>query len=414
MQTLRRFRHTILAIVAALGAIGLESLLRRGMALILSAFMLGGPTLPGELVANAQDLSDELIPPTLQRIANCTLNASGDLNQGRSYGDPHIKTFDGKTYSFQTVGEFLLAKAQNNPFEIQARHTPVNPSLSLNSAVAMRICGDRLSFYTQNFPDGDSSHGVWVNGKPITVGETPITLPTGGAIALKDNLYVINSPTGEKVTLAKSTVQQQTFFNIAVFIPNSQRNQMIGLLGNFNGNPKDDMTIRGKGVLPEQSSYGNLSQALSFVGVSTGPVSLSAAEQLYFKQMYNEFGNSWRVSATESLFDYPQGMTTAKFTDLKFPNEYLTLNMLGRQRIEAAQQTCQKEGVTADMMEGCIFDVGFSGFSGFARTTAQVNSYLKTAQALFPGLGIPTVEQAVDRAVEKVRPKVCLPFVGCR
>lgn len=29
---------------------------------------------------------------------------------GRSYGDPHLSSFDGASYSFQTVGEFVLAK----------------------------------------------------------------------------------------------------------------------------------------------------------------------------------------------------------------------------------------------------------------------------------------------------------------
>jgi hypothetical protein len=55
-----------------------------------------------------------------------------------SYGDPHLITFDGYRYSFQTVGEFILAKSSDRVFEVQTRQSPVNRSLSLNSAVAMR------------------------------------------------------------------------------------------------------------------------------------------------------------------------------------------------------------------------------------------------------------------------------------
>jgi len=64
-------------------------------------------------------------------------------------------------------------------------------------------------------------------------------------------------------------------------------------------------------------------------------------------------------------------------------------------------------------MEGCIFDVGFSGFSEFARTTAEISSYISMVNQLFPGLNIPTPTQFVDRVIQKVKPKVCLPFVGC-
>ena len=38
---------------------------------------------------------------------------------GRSYGDPHLKSYDRATYSFQTVGEFVLSKNNNGLFEVQ-------------------------------------------------------------------------------------------------------------------------------------------------------------------------------------------------------------------------------------------------------------------------------------------------------
>ncbi|MHC5897562.1 hypothetical protein [Nostoc sp.] len=65
-------------------------------------------------------------------------------------------------------------------------------------------------------------------------------------------------------------------------------------------------------------------------------------------------------------------------------------------------------------MKDCIFDVGFSGFSEFARTTAQITGYVNILNQLSPSLNIPTPEQAVDRVIQQVKPKkMCLPFVGC-
>ena len=35
---------------------------------------------------------------------------------GRSFGDPHLKSYDRASYSFQTVGEFVLSKNANGLF----------------------------------------------------------------------------------------------------------------------------------------------------------------------------------------------------------------------------------------------------------------------------------------------------------
>ena len=87
--------------------------------------------------------------------------------QGRSYGDPHINTFDDVHYVFQTAGEFVLTKAQVGSFEVQARQKPVASleNVSLNSAVAMQVCGHRVAVYAQDAPD-NSSTAVWLDGVP--------------------------------------------------------------------------------------------------------------------------------------------------------------------------------------------------------------------------------------------------------
>lgn len=143
------------------------------------------------------------------------------------------------------------------------------------------------------------------------------------------------------------------------------------------------------------------------------PGTLDAAEKIYFDRLYKDFGNSWRVKPEESLFDYPAGKTTQSYTDPAFPDKYLTLNMLSADQIQKARNACTEAKVAQDLMEGCIFDVGFSGFSEFARATAEINGYIGIVNKLFPGLNIPTPDQVVDRVIQKVKPKICLPFVGC-
>lgn len=334
------------------------------------------------------------------------------LKQGRSHNDPHLATFDGFKYDLQTLGEFILTKSNDGTFEVQTRQAPYASSLSINSAVAIKVGSDRVALYAREFPDADTSTPLRVNGKPTNIQGDKLALPGGGEILKQESTYVISSPRGEKVLVNPSGAGNTAFFNVSPFIYN-QSGQYSGLLGNVNGNPKDDLQIRdGNNVLEIRSTYGDVNKVLNLVGLRA-PGLLDRAEKVYFDQLYKEFANSWRVKQEESLFDYPAGKTTKSYVNPGFPDKYLTLNMLSADQIQKAQNACTEAKVTQDLMESCIFDVGFSGFSEFARITAEINSYVDIVNQLFPGLNIPTPERAVNRVIERVKPRVCLPFVGC-
>jgi von Willebrand factor type D domain/Heterokaryon incompatibility protein Het-C len=331
---------------------------------------------------------------------------------GRSYGDPHIATIDGFSYSLQTVGESILIQSNDGAFAVQARHSAFSSSMSLNTAVAVKAGRDRVALYTREMPDGDTRTPWRLNGKPITLQTDQLSLPGGGSIAKQGSDYVIHVPSGENVVLSPRSEGDRAFLNISPFVY-SRSGKYSGLLGNVNGNPKDDLQIRGgSSVSATRSSYGDVKQVLNLVGLRV-PGALDTAEKLYFDNLYKQFANSWQIKPTESLFDYPSGKTTKNYTDPAFPDRYLTLNMLSTNQVEQAQKACTQANVTEDLMEGCIFDVGFSGFSEFARATAEINGYISLVNQLVPGVNIPTPEQAVNRIIENVKPRVCLPFVGC-
>jgi hypothetical protein len=327
-------------------------------------------------------------------------------------GDPHLATFDGLRYDLQTVGEFILIKSKNGEFEVQSRQSPLSSSFSTNSAVAMKVGSDRVSLYARELPDGDTSTPLRVNGKPTTIQGDRLTLKGGGEISKQGSTYVISSPRGEKVLARLSGAGNNAFINLSPFVYN-RAGEYSGLLGNVNGNANDDLQIRGgNNVLEVRSTYGDVNKVFNLVGLRA-PGALDVAEKLYFDKLYKEFGNSWRVKQKESLFDYPAGKTTENYVDLAFPDKYLTLNMLSADQIQKARNACTEANVTQDLMEGCIFDVGFSGFSEFARATAEINGYVNIVNQLFPKLNIPTPGGVVDQVIEQVKPIVCLPFVGC-
>lgn len=329
--------------------------------------------------------------------------------EGLSTGDPHLVTFDGLRYDLQALGEFILIKSNDGAFQLQARHAPFSSAMSVNSAVAMKVGSNRVALYAREFPDADTSTPLRVNGKPTTIQGNKLTLPGGGEISQQGSTYVIISPRGEKVLVNPAGAGNTAFFNVSPFVYN-QSGKYSGLLGNVNGNPNDDLQSRGgNNVLAFKSTYGDVNKVLNLIGLRA-PGALDKAEKVYFDQLYKEFANSWRVKQEESLFDYPAGKTTQNYVDPNFPSQYLTLNMLSPDQIQKARNACTEAKVTQDLMEGCIFDVGFSGFSEFARATSEINGYVNIVNQLFPGLKIPTTGQFVDQTIQKVKPKVC--FLG--
>ncbi|MEO0396291.1 MAG: VWD domain-containing protein [Cyanobacteria bacterium P01_A01_bin.137] len=318
-----------------------------------------------------------------------------DVVQGRSYGDPHINTFDGFHYGFQTVGEFILTHARSRDFEVQARQAevPNRSSLSLNTAVAMRVCDHRVGMYVQDSPDGRSL--MWVDGVPIDFVDDAFPLPDGGEIQRQgDRNYTVIWPSGDQVALKIITVSGARFINIMPIVSRDRRNQMVGLLGNYNGNPDDDLVGRDGTALLARSTYSIATNTLNRALPAAIPV--YELETAYFEQLYQQFGDSWRITQAESLFDYPVGLTTASFTNRGFPEQYLTLNGVSDADLEAAIAECEAAGVPEDQMDGCVFDVAATGNSSFAN--AAVNAVANVV-----------VDRVTDRLIDEVNDVVPLP-----
>ncbi len=313
---------------------------------------------------------------------------SGDLTTGTSYGDPHLITFDGFRYSFQTVGEYILAKSLSGDFELQTRQAPVpGRQLSLNAGAAMKVGSDRIAFYAKFFPDSDTSTPLRVNGVPTTIQGESLSLPGGGTIYKQGSRsYLVQWATGEQVAIKEINVAGSQYMNVTPAALNSPGGQFTGLLGNLDGDPGNDLRTRSGSVIPSKSTYGDIKNLVNRIVPIPGAI--GQIENVVFDQLYKDFGNSWRVSQEESLFDYAPGQTTATFTDTSFPSQYRTLNALSPQQVEQAEATCLEAGVEPDLLEGCIFDVGFTGEASFAQAAANAFSVIEQFDRLIPG-GLP-------------------------
>jgi hypothetical protein len=318
---------------------------------------------------------------------------TGDRGHGTSHGDPHIITYDGYRYSFQTVGEFWLTAATDGHFQVQARQKQIpGRPVSMNTAVAMEVGGHRLGIYAQDAPDGGSP--LWLDGRPLDVGDGPLPLPGGGTLQHLGNRYQVTWPTGESLLVSSIGMGGANFLTLNVEL-SRQPMGYEGLLGNFNGTPDDDLRIRGGGVIPPQDVYAPVTRLVQ--GIIPAPIPLNRLETAFFEQLYRQFGDSWRVAATDSLFDYGPGQSTETFTRRDFPSQFPSLLGVAPAEIQSATRLCREAGVDDQLMEGCVFDVAATGNPDFV-------------QGALSAIATTLLDQVQDQVEEEIRRQVPLPF----
>lgn len=267
----------------------------------------------------------------------------------RSYGDPHIQSFDGARYSFQTVGEFVLTRSSNG-MEVQTRQKASGDDISLNTAVAMNVGGDRVGIYAADNPDGRFDSPVRVNGRAIDVDPgKAYFLTNGGTITRTGSQYLVSWPTGEIVTATIRNSGRMAFMNVVVSISECGTGFYDGLLGNANGIERDD--FQGMNDVAD-------------LRIPNGGDVFGGGRELEQRRLAflaNSMADQYRVSQLTSLFEYPIGTSTFTFTDRSFPRYHRTVDDLSQSQREAARRNCEQQGITGRDLNACIYDNGHVG-----------------------------------------------------
>lgn len=270
----------------------------------------------------------------------------------RSYGDPHLSSFDNASYSFQTVGEFVLTKSVSGNMEIQTRQQAQSDDFSLNTAAAMNVAGDRVCIYANEKPDNISNTALRLNGAPLQITNKTYFLPHGGTIRYSSNTYIVTWPTGEVANIQLRNSSRMNFLNVSVQIYPCAQNDLTGLLGNANGIENDDFDTNDGMKRPAYmafSSFGNdqLQQASN------------EAEKEYLAFLARDYARNFRVTQQTSLFDYGFGQNTLTYTDESFPRVHRTVGDLSADRQNSARQKCEEQGIRGAELKGCIFDQAY-------------------------------------------------------
>jgi len=116
-------------------------------------------------------------------------------------------------------------------------------------------------------------------------------------------------------------------------------------------------------------------------GSSMGPMPGTLHQR--YVDLYQTFGEAWRVTDANSLFDYAPGTSTGTFTMRSWPPEQPPCEVPGTIPVEPASRLVAQDGCRAiageNMRADCIFDVMVTGDTGFAESYLQTQTVQQEA-----------------------------------
>jgi hypothetical protein len=262
---------------------------------------------------------------------------------GSSWGDPHLITPDGRVYDFMAVGDYLLVGSTDpgDDFEVQVRYRQPDgdEDFSWNEAVAMNVLGDIVEVYAKEWDRLE----IVVNGAAFDARNgMHVRLEGGGAISVENWEISVSWP-DRTVVHVKPTSLERVLAAVDVHLPTERRGRVEGLLGNFDGNPGNDLRIRNGPILQNPST----------------------------SELYMDFRQSWRIpfGTEESLFS--QG---SEQFDPRFPFSVVSVADLNPDDREWAREACVAAGVLdPEIMNACIVDVALTGDTSWAYVAAGVD-----------------------------------------
>jgi von Willebrand factor type D domain/Peptidase of plants and bacteria len=277
-------------------------------------------------------------------------------------GDPHLTSLDGLHFDFQAAGEFWLVRSRSGDLRIQARQEPYEKStrVTVNTQLAMGIGGARVTVG----PGAAASDPpvVRVGGAPVALGPGA-RLPVGaGSVtrAAQGGSVEITWPDGSRVEV-RAVGRWGVAARIA--LASARRRTVSGLLGDFDGSPSDDLADR-KG-----RRIGYRVEATDDWGFLRRFHVADEFEPKFFDALYDDVGDAWRISRSESLLDYGPGESTKTFTNRKLPSRPVDPgDVSGR---ADAERSCRARGVTEPgPLADCIVDLAATGNTAFADDAA--------------------------------------------
>ncbi|XP_061188889.1 protein mesh-like [Saccostrea echinata] len=285
-------------------------------------------------------------------------------------GDPHLKTLDGFGYNFNGLGEFHFIVSRNMSFESQIRFEQakrsngavVDASICTSFVAHVSNTTDKVEIILNSIRVAD----VLINGQIQDFSDVS-WLRYNGVSVLNLHKTSINATSREILVMfadAGVSFRILASYNVLNVIPiianDSLKGTISGLLGDFDGNPSNDLLLPNGSVLEP-----NVTE----------------------ETIYMSFKNAWRITSVESLFTYPNGKTYEDYNNDGLKNFFPEfLSSVVRSATPNARALC---GNNTD----CLFDFHVTGSLEIAQATLDFTEELQDAEdASVPVITCPVLE----------------------
>jgi fibulin 1/2 len=211
------------------------------------------------------------------------------------WGDPHITTLDGKQYTFNGWGEYIVIKTINDTFVLEGRTQPVNgSSATVFSAFSMAEYAPSSNFESQT-PKSDVVHVELLGyaNSSLLVMYRPKNQSSWHDISSNftalDNItsmdlykVSISRPKAKAITatfplgISVTVEAKKGLLSVVFAAPDKQRGETRGLLGAWDGNKNYELVFRNGTVLDTNATDREI----------------------------HKFGQDWQIRHKESLFYY--------------------------------------------------------------------------------------------------------------
>ena len=286
-------------------------------------------------------------------------------------GDPHFVTLDGFRYTFNGHGEFILVQATDgSEFVIQGRMVPPvgNSSEPVKATVFSAIVAKEMNTDTVHFQLSRRGLDVLVNGSRIEFNDLKqqmfvnVMLQDHGNATLS---AIFSSGVSLSVQEANGLITL-----IQIVLPDRYKGAVEGLLGNFNGDPSDD--LRPRSVNRPLSMYSTSEELHYNFGITC------KEEIISFYCYYTNIFTGIIDSEIDSLFTYN---SVNMWSEIYSPNFQPTFLMEDTDSF-IADEICGDDSF-------CQYDIIVTGRTDIAITTLQGSKKVDlVANLSLPGMFI--------------------------
>ncbi|XP_064597770.1 mucin-like protein, partial [Liolophura sinensis] len=298
--------------------------------------------------------------------------------RARFWGDPHITTLDGKGYTFNGWGEYILLELTNKTSDQLKASIQGRTDRALNSTGHMTDATIFSAFAVKDYDTGATMQAVLNNNKSdlnvfcnsvdyterfqnrfesfnINDDNLACTRPENNTLGV-----TLTSGIGLNVSLGVESLE------ISVTIPEDMASSVStkGLLGVFNDDKSDDF------MLPNGTT-----------------IHINSTE----KAIFNDFGQHWLVSDINSVFTYRAGDNASNHRHEEFTPKFL--DDYPQDKVDKAKEFC------GDNKE-CMFDYLSTNREDVAQDTLNTaNETAEDDEAFGNSLPNVTVDQTVVKAI---------------